>query len=102
MVDGKKRIAELEKRVKELERENQALTIRTEVLPLAWAAGIRPEAVEDAAGRAEVLFEVLPGRRLVKKEGGQSVAEWLQESKKTASHWWPTNATPEPDVGTLL
>lgn len=85
-MSDEKKISELEKKIRQLERENAALTVRAELQPMAWAAGVRAEALDDVLNRAERNFNVGENRKLTAKDSGYGPDQWIKELRKTASH----------------
>lgn len=86
--------------------QNQIKTLRVEgeVRQAAVEQGLIPSAVDDALTRANSLFKVDESGNLVAQESGGSVvmgkdgrapltpAEWLEDMRPKASHWWPAPA----------
>ena len=96
----KKRIAELEKENRKLQRQNAALTVRAAILPAAWAAGVRAEAMDDLLNRAESKLTFGDSRQIT-DESGRTPEQWLAELKTVAPHLWQPAGTGnhEPEKG---
>lgn len=86
--------------------QNQIKTLRVEgeIRQAAVEQGLVPSAIDDALTRANSLFNVDDTGNLVAQEAGGSTvmgkdgkapltpAEWLEDMRPKASHWWPAPA----------
>ena len=97
-----KKYTDSNSRAEALESKLRQTVLKADVLSAAKDASIKPEAVADVQLRAERAFSFDQERDMlvIKDEAGgvlfgkdgktpKSVAEWLDEQKETARHWWP-------------
>lgn len=87
MSDEKKRINELEKQIRHLQRENDRLAIRGAILTEAYALGVATSALDDVQNRSERHFQRTDGKII--STDGMLPREWIESLKKTAPHYWP-------------
>ncbi len=99
------KIEEANQRAEAAERQLHQTLLRTEVNAAAAKSGVEPSALEDIELRAERNFVFDSERQqlvLKDSEGGvvygkdgkpKSVAEWLEDQKEVAKHWWPPSTS---------
>ena len=85
----------LEKKIRQLERENQKLKIQNALLPIIHTTGVLPGAIEDILRRADENFSVTSEGKVTARDTGYEPAKWIKHLKETASHLFADTVSTE-------